>query len=415
MMDKEISSEVLKKRKRKLYLKIGSSTLIVLAICTIIVYLLKSGISSQNMETFVVDTGILEISVGAEGSIVPYYEEILISPISTKILNVYKKSGEDVKIGDTILQLDLSSANIELQSHQNELNIKNLKFQQYKHTALRNLQNLEMQVKIEEMKLKRMAVLLSNEIYLDSIGAGTNDRVRQITLEYEVSKLQFEQLKLQFENTKFSLETDLKIHELEYITEVNRLSVKMKTFGEAQIISPRDATLSWVNENIGVSVSPGVQLAILSDLSRYRIKAEISESFAGRILVNSKVEIRIGKYSLAGYIENIVPLVNSGKITFNISLDDAENELLRPGLKVDVYVVNSIKMDVVRIPNRSFYSGSGEYDLWVVKNKKAEKRKVKLGESSSTYIEVLEGLDVGEEIIVSNMSRFRNKSKLQIQ
>jgi HlyD family secretion protein len=207
----------------------------------------------------------------------------------------------------------------------------------------------------------------------------------------------------------------LKIHELEYATEINRLSVKTKTFGDAQIISPRDATLSWVNDNIGASVSPGAQLAILSDLSRYKVKAEISESFAGKILINSKTEIKIGNHRLIGHIKNIIPLVTDGKITFNISLDDAENELLRPGLKVDVYVVNSIKADVTRIPNRSFYSGSGEYDLWIVKNKKAEKRKVKLGESSSTYIEILEGLDVGEKIIVSNMSRFRDKSKLQIR
>jgi HlyD family secretion protein len=415
MMDREISAETLKKRKRNLYVKATVSAIIVLIVCTVIVFLLRPGISSKNIETFVVDTGILEISVGAEGSVVPYYEEILISPIATKILNVYKKSGEVIKMGDTILQLDLSSANIDLQAHQNELNIKNLKFQQYKNTALRNLQDLEMQVNIEEMKLKRMAALLSNEIYLDSIGAGTNDRVKQITLEYEVSKLQFEQLKLKFENVKHSVETDLKIHELEYATEINRLSVKTKTFGEAQIISPRDATLSWVNDNIGASVSPGAQLAQLADLSRYKVKAEISESFAGEILINSKTEIKTGNHRLTGHIENIIPLVSNGKIMFNISLDDAENELLRPGLKVDVYVVNSIKADVARIPNRSFYSGSGEYDLWVVKNKKAEKRRVKLGKSSSTYIEILEGLDVGEKIIVSNMSRFRDKSKLQIR
>ena len=115
------------------------------------------------------------------------------------------------------------------------------------------------------------------------------------------------------------------------------------------------------------------------------------------------------------FILNIVPSVSNGKISFIVILDDASNKSLRPGLRADVYVVTSIKENVVMIPNRAYYSGPGEYQLWIVDGGYAEKRTVLLGESSSLYVEVIDGISPGEAVIVSNMNEFKTKDKLKIR
>lgn len=143
--------------------------------------------------------------------------------------------------------------------------------------------------------------------------------------------------------------------------------------------------------------------------------AEISDSYAGQFNIGSRVEVKVGSISLSGSIMNIVPSVSNGKISFTIILDDASNKSLRLGLRTDVYVVTSIKENVVMIPNRAYYSGPGEYQLWIVDGGYAKKRTVLLGESSSLYVEVIDGISPGEAVIVSNMNEFKTKDKLKIR
>lgn len=415
MMDRKISADVLQKKKMKLYARIGVLFVVVILVIVAVAYMLKPSISTAAIDTSVAERGALDVSIGATGAVVPLYEEVITSPIATKILDVYKKSGDEIKKGETILRLDLSSANVDLQAERDDIKIKECQLEQYKVTVESELKDLEMQLKIDEMKLKRMEALHINEFYLDSIGASTKDKVRQSKLEYEVAKLQFEQLKLKQSNLKKTSASNLKVYELNYNIAQNKFSIKNKTLGEAQIVSPRDATLSWVNDQIGASVGTGAQLAILSDLSKFKVKAEISDSYAGKFSVGDKAEIKIGKRKFAGSIANIVPAITNGRISFTVLLEDNTNDALRSGLRVDVYVINSIKDDIVKIANRSYYSGPGEYYLWIVENNRAEKRKVTLGESSSTEVEVIEGIDCGETVIVSNMNQYMNKHKLRIR
>ena len=110
-----------------------------------------------------------------------------------------------------------------------------------------------------------------------------------------------------------------------------------------------------------------------------------------------------------------MPAVDNGTIRFTVTLEVNDDPKLRSGLKADVFVINSVKDDVIRLANRSFYHGPGNYEMWVVSDGKAYKRNVVLGESSYEFVEVLEGLKPGETVIVSDMSRFRDDTKIKIR
>ena len=84
-------------------------------------------------------------------------------------------------------------------------------------------------------------------------------------------------------------------------------------------------------------------------------------------------------------------------------------------MKTDVYVMNAVKDDVMRIANGSYYVGKGEYDLFVTNGNQLIKRKVQLGDSNFEYVEVLSGLKPGDRVVVSDMSPYKSKSKLKIK
>ena len=414
-MDKKLSRKEIRRKKVAGYMKVAVPLAAVAVICVIVAVALQPALKSDLLDISEVQRGTLSVSVGATGSVVPFYEESITSPIATKILEVYKKSGEFVHKGDTILRLDLSTANVDLQAETDALKIQEYKLEQYRTEASSAISDMEKQVAIDEMRLRRMETLLVNEHYLDSIGGSTKDMVRQRELDYEVAKLQLEQLKLNYENKKKTTESTLKVYELEYSIAANKLALRRKEIGDARVLAPFDATLSWVNDRIGSGVEKGSQLAVLSDLGRYKVTAEISDNFISQFNVGNRVEVRIGNTELKGTVSNIVPSVSNSKISFTVFLDEDSGNSLRPGLKADVYVVTSIKDNVLKIANRAYYSGPGEYDLWVVEDNQAEKRTVVLGESSSFEVEVLEGLNPGERVIVSNMNGYKTRDRMKIR
>lgn len=414
-MDRKLSPEVIKKRKRKFILKLAFIGIATIMVMIFLVNILRSGISYDSIYTSEVDKGTLEISVSATGKVVPLSEEVIVSPVATRILEVYKKAGEQLEEGEVIIKLDLETVNADVEKQKDELAMKRYQLDQQRRASESQLADLEMQIEIDEMKIRRMEILLRNEVFLDSIGAGTSDKIKQAELEYEVEKLKLKQLKLKYINQKQNAEADRKVMELDYNIALKNSDLKNKMMSDAQIRSPRTNILKWVNDQVGVRVPEGAELAIVSDLSHFKIDADISDSYGDKILSGNKVIVKTGNQELTGVVGNVVPSVKDGMINFTVLLDNNEHESLRPGLKVEVYVINAIQEEALRIANRSYYKGPGEYDLWVIQGQEAIKRQVELGESNYRYVEVKEGLNAGEIVIISDMSALKEKNKLKVR
>ena len=126
--------------------------------------------------------------------------------------------------------------------------------------------------------------------------------------------------------------------------------------------------------------------------------------------------MKIGREKLDGTVSNVTPLSRNGVIAFSIQLDDDSHARLRSGLKTDVYVMCDVIEDVVRIANGSYYMGKGDYDLFVVTGgNELVKRKVRLGDSNFEFVEVVSGLEPGDQVVVSDMSDYKNSNKLKLK
>lgn len=414
-MDKEISADVKKRRQRIRIIKLSGIACGVIVFFVVLIKMFQAGISLEEVELGTVERGEIAVSVSASGKVAPLSEEIITSPISSKILEVYKKTGEKLHKNDSILKLDLAEANVGMENQLDELEMKRSKLEQLKITLESQLSEMKMSIDIDEMRLERMKVLLLNERYLDSIGASTPDKIRQAELDYKVQEMNLEQLKLKYENQKKTSAADIRVQELDYNIARKNISLRTKTMKEAQVRSPQDATLIWVNDQVGASVPAGSQLAIVANLEHFKVEGEITDGYADKVMPGNKAIVRIGKNELTGTVGNVVPSVNDGMINFMVFLDDNSHKRLCSGLKVDVFVVNEVRDETLRLERRSFYNGAGDYELWVIKDGEAVKRSVKLGEGSYDYVEVLEGLNPGDQVIISDMNKFRDKDNLKVK
>lgn len=414
-MDQAISPEIKRQRKRKLLIKVIVLAVVVVGIFCFLVNVFQPKIRGAEVNFGTVDKGAVEVSVYATGKVVPFAEEIVTSPVSSKVLEVYKKSGDRVEKDEPLLQLDLETIKTDYETKKESLEMQLSKLELQRKTIASDLAEMKMQIDIDEMMLKRTLVSLNNERYLDSIGASTREKVREAELNYTVKQMQMEQLKRKFENKQSASRSEIRSLELDYKIAKKNIDLLFKTLGEAQVMAPRSATLTWINDQVGASVSQGSNLAILSDLSSFKVEGEIADSYADKITTGNRVSVMIGSEKIAGTVGNVTPSVNNGIIKFAVFLDDHSNMRLRSGLKVDVHVTHAMKDDVLRIPMGAYYLGKGDYDLWVVNGDRAEKRKVVLGEGGFECVEVVNGLSAGEKVILSDMGKHRDKEVLHIK
>ena len=385
------------------------------AVIVVIISFLQTSLNRKDLTISTVDQGVIEVSVSASGKVIPAFEEIINSPINTRIVEIYKKGGDSVDVGTPILKLDLQSAETEYKKKLDEQQMKQLELEKLRVTGHSKLSEMEMNLKVSRMELDRKAVELRNERYLDSLGAGTTDKVRQVELDYNVSQLKLKEDEQKYINEQALAEADLKVKELELNIFRKSLAETKRTLDDAQVRSPRKAILTYVNNEIGAQVSEGTKIAIVSDLSHFKIEGEIADTYGDRIAAGSKAVVKIGSDKLEGTVSDVTPLSKNGVISFTVQLEEDNHRRLRSGLKTDVYVMNAVKDDVMRIANASYYVGKGEYDLFVVNGDQLLKRKVQLGDSNYEYGEVISCLRPGDQVVVSDMASYKDKNKLKIK
>ena len=382
IMDREISKEVQRKEQRKQFIRIGTAVGGFIVLIVVVISMLQTSLKRKDLNISTVDKGVIEVSVSASGKVIPAFEEIINSPINSRIVEVYKRGGDSVDGGTPILKLDLQSAETEYNKQLDEEQMKSLQLEQQRVTNHNKLSEMEMNLKVSRMELDRKAVELRNERYLDSLGAGTTDKVRQVELDYNVSILKLKEDEQKYKNEQALAEADLKVKELELNIFRKSLAETRRTLEDAQIRSPRKAILTYVNNEIGSQIGQGAKVAIVSDLSHFKIEGEIADTYGDRIAAGSKAVIKIGSEKLDGTVSDVTPLSKNGVISFTVQLEEDNHKRLRSGLKTDVYVMNAVKDDVLRIANSSYYVGKGEYELFVVNGNQLLKRKVQLGDSN---------------------------------
>lgn len=415
-MDREIPKEEIRKEAIRKRLTFAGIFVAVCAVIIIVIASISSSVKESDLIIRKAETGTIESSVTASGKIVSLYEQAIVSPVSTKIMEVYCNEGDQVDLGQSLLKLDLQSTETELRRMNDEVSMKQNEIEQTRLNSATVVTDLEMRIKAKEMSVSHLKAEVANERRLDSIGSGTGDRIREAQLAYESAKLELEQMKVQLGNERKSQAASLRSKQLEGSITMRNLEEMERTLDDARVKAPRKGTVTYLNKSLGTSIAPGEKLAVVSDLSHFKIAGEIPESNSGKLSIGSSVNIRINRQILTGKISNISPQSNNGMVEFTVFIDDDSNKLLRSGLRTELNVVYDIHEGVVRIPNGSYFQGPGNYSLFVkTSDNRIERRSVTLGDSNFDYVEVKNGISAGEDVVVSDMSAYKEKKSLKLK
>lgn len=415
-MDREISQEELRRRRKKLYIKIGCGVLLVASLFVGPLMIGDRSVKGSDLTFTEADKGTLEASMTASGRVVPAFEQTITSPIESRIVEVYARAGDSLDAGTPLLLLDLQDAENELKTLGDRRRMKQLEIEQSRINNGTRVSNLEMQLKVKEMTVERLKADVENERRLDSLGSGTGEKVRQAELAYRTGVLEMEQLRKQLDGERSVNDAAMNVSALDLSVFENEISTKQRTLDDARLQSPRAATLTFITDEIGKRVGAGEKLAVIADLKHFKVEGQISDSYAEHMTIGQRTVVAIGSERIEGTVSNVQPSSSDGVVTFSVRLNDESNPKLRPGLRADLYVMTDVKDEVVRIGRGPYYSGPGQYELWVMTadGKEIKKRRVRLGDANFQYVEVTEGINPGEKVVSNNFDEPTNTSTLKI-
>ena len=413
-MDRDIATATQNQRQRRRWL-LGAG-LVILLLAGVLAFrsVLKPGLRRSDILTATVETGNVEAALTAAGTIIPGREAVITSPIQSTIRRVALAVGARVQPGETILELDKELARSALAKLGDEQLRNQNKNSQLQLTLERSLNDLRALAQVQAVKVRSLQSALRDEQQLLKIGGGTAENVRQAELNLTVAQLEADRLARQIQTQRRSNAADGR--ELGYTVSMQQRSIaELATkLQQSNISSQRPGVLTWVNEELGTTVQAGDALARVADLSSFRVRATISDSYADALHRGDSVVVRINGTDLRGAVASISPAVDKGVVTFYARLDNPHHPALRANLRADVFVVTRAHHGVLRVKNGPFYQGGKEQPVFVLHNNRAVRRTVRFGDSNFDAVQIVGGLRAGEVIVLSDMKEHLDTPELNL-
>lgn len=214
-----------------------------------------------------------------------------------------------------------------------------------------------------------------------------------------------------------SLEAQLEAKEAE--VEQRRLlhGLRRSQFESLRVRPGIAGVLQQVEAEVGQQVTPGTNLVRITEPSRLKAEIEVAATQARDLEVGQKAEIDTRNGIVPGRVSRIDPAVKEGLVTVDVALEGKLPRGARPDLSVDGTVELEHLDDVVYMPRPGFSQEDGSASLFRIEPDgiHAQRVRVDLGANSVSDIQILEGLAVGDRVVLSNMAQWKDHDRIRLQ
>ncbi|GAA3958692.1 efflux RND transporter periplasmic adaptor subunit [Mucilaginibacter dorajii] len=413
-MDKEITLEVTS-QKRKKGAVIATITIAVLVSAVFALRgFIKSSIKRSEITTAVVETGNIENTLNATGEVLPEFEEIITSPINASIQKALMDAGNKVKPGQSLLTLDRSATQTEYDKLNFTLESKHNEISKLKLDLGKSFYDIQSNNDIKQLRISSLADAVENAKRLYKAGGGTREGIEQAELNLKVAQLEKKQLENEIKNKQQTMQIEIKEAGIAADIQESDLKALKRKLDLANVVATRAGVITYVNKNIGANIHEGETLARIADLGSFKVQGSISDNSMDQLHSGIPVIVRINDVQLRGHVTNVSPSVQNSIISFDIQLDDRANKLLRPNLKVDVFLVTAAHSKIMRVANGPAFKGPTVQDIFVINGGKAERRTVHIGLTNFDYVEIQDGVKPGDVVITSDMTEYKNSKEVVV-
>ena len=414
-VDREIPQD--ERRRRILFggLKIAAGLAGGVAVVVVLVGLLRPSLERSRIRLATVERGALEAVITAAGTVQPAAEEVIASPTESRILRVRERPGAVVEAGRAILDLDGSSLRLHLAELRSEISRAESRRLELELDLRSSLIDLESRRESQVLEVEELEYRLEQRRQLFAEGLVAEAALREAETGLEKARITVRRLDRELENARETTAARIAQVDADLRAAGAKRAEARLALERAVVRAERPGVVTWVLDEEGAAVRRGDVLVRLADLDSFHVEARISDLHAARLAAGMPVRVPLGDETLRGRIVRVLPAVDEGVARFVAELDAADHEALRANLRVDVLVVVDRAASALKLAKGPFANGPGRLEVFVVDGDRARKRRVELGLSGEGHYEVLEGLEEGETVVVSDVEHVLHLEEIDIR
>ncbi|MCP5271450.1 MAG: efflux RND transporter periplasmic adaptor subunit [Burkholderiaceae bacterium] len=180
--------------------------------------------------------------------------------------------------------------------------------------------------------------------------------------------------------------------------------------------APVDARIGSIAVADRAAVAANAPLMTVVDLSRLEVELQVPEAAAADLVPDLPVALRIGTDDVAGRLVAIAPEVRAGQVQLRVRFDGAQPPGLRQNQRLSGRIVLEQRPGVLTLPRGPFVDAQGGHAAWVLAGEHAELRRIRLGALGVAAVEVAEGLQAGERVVIAGTEHFaRGATRVRIR
>ncbi len=414
-MDREIEPDILRRRTLRRRILAGAA---LGAVALVLIWgptWFRPAVAKSRVRIATVDAGPLDATITASGVVVPEVEQVLSSPVDARVVRILERPGSALKKGDAILELDLTPQRLVVQRLEREVALKENAQAGTKLSLGRTLLDLSARKDIKRLQLASNREALARSRELATAGLISLEALKQAELAVAQAEIELRQIEGEEQNAREATRTQVEGLGLEIATLRQERDEALRQLRLATTVTDRDGVLTWTLSEEGVAVHKGDAIARVADLRSFRVDATVSDVHARTLRAGLPVKVRVGVEILPGVVSSVHPTVQNGTMTLSVALENRSSSLLRSNLRVDVLIVTDRKAHVLRVERGPGVGGAGEQQVFVVRGGRARRTPARFGIASFDRFEVLAGLALGDEVIVSDMGEYMQAREVSLR
>jgi HlyD family secretion protein len=417
----DISRPDIKKKKVRRQLVLAGCGVVVLAVVAFFVTRLKPAapeVDRATVWTDVVKRGPLLRQVRGPGTLVPREDKIRLIPAETEATVVRIRVLPGAKVQPDTVLMDLVDPQLQQELLDAQLQLK---------SAQADYINTRAKVQSDLMDQKAVAATVGADHSQAKLQAATDKSLYDLGvisgLTYSASKGKADELttrndleKERLTLNEKTIETQLAVQQTKVDQARAMLGLKQKQQDALSVRAGISGVLAELPHQVGEHVDTGTTLAKVVQLDQLKASLKIAETQARDIQIGQPAEIDTHNGVIDGKVMRIDPAVLNGTVTVDVELAGALPQGARPDLSVDGTIDLDRMADVLYVGRPAFGNENSTISLFKLgaDGKTAVRVPVKVGRASVNSIQVLEGLQEGDTVILSDMSRWDNTDRIRL-
>ena len=357
-----------------------------------------------------VTSGVFEDFIPIRGRVTPAKTVYLDAIEGGRVEKILVEDGASLTTGNLIVEL--SNASLQLSVLGNETRVAEqlnnmrsieLNLEQNRLQHKRNIVDIKHQIKLLTRQVERSQSLIETGAITQSKMEDTEDTLTwyqdrlALTIESQQSDA-----RMQGEQLTFLKDTSRRLE--------SNLAISRQNLDNMNVKAPVAGKLSGFNVEVGQSIARGERLGQIDTPNDYKLTAFIDEFYLGRVDIGQTASYQ--DYSLV--IAKVYPQVQNGQFEVDFKFSDEQPKGIRRGQTIQIKLTLGDASEALLIPNGAFFQDTGGKWIFVVSpnGSEAVKRNVRLGRRNNQFIEVIEGLELGEQVVTSPYSSYQEMQRL---